>query len=94
MNSGIQCLLNSVALVDFFLSNKFYEEINYENPVGTQGVLVKKFANVMKRVWCMPRSHISPISLKNAIGKFQPMVDIPDSYCSSLKVFSNTTHLS
>lgn len=70
MNSGIQCLINTKPLIEYFLENKHYEEINYNNPLGTKGVLVKKFGNVMKRIWCMSRSHVNPISLKNAIGKF------------------------
>ena len=34
MNSGLQCLMNSYVLSQYFLENKFIEEINLKNPLG------------------------------------------------------------
>lgn len=34
MNSGLQCLINSYNLSDYFFQNKFVQEINVKNPLG------------------------------------------------------------
>lgn len=34
MNSGLQCLMNSYQLTEYFLLNKFLNEINLKNPLG------------------------------------------------------------
>ena len=68
--------MNTRPLIEYFLNNKHYSEINVNNPLGTKGELTKKFGNILKRIWYGFKSPISPLSLKNAIGKFQPMVFI------------------
>lgn len=51
MNSGIQCLSNTKELAEYFLNNLYLKELNLENTFGTKGVLAKKFANLVKRLW-------------------------------------------
>jgi len=70
MNSGIQCLSNTSVLTDFFLSNKYFSEINEDNPLGTKGVLVRKYGSLMKKLWFGNKNVVSPSALKMAIGKF------------------------
>jgi ubiquitin carboxyl-terminal hydrolase 4/11/15 len=73
MNSGLQCLSNTMVLTDYFLSNRFFSEINEDNPLGTKGVLVRKYGSLIKKLWFGNKSTISPSALKMAVGKFQPM---------------------
>ena len=73
MNSGLQCLSNCKALLDFFISNKYYDEINESNPLGTKGELLRRFASLLKKLWCGTKPIVSPTALKMAVGKFQPM---------------------
>jgi len=44
MNSALQCLQNTSQLTEYFLQRKYVEEINTENPLGSKGVLAKKYA--------------------------------------------------
>lgn len=64
MNSGLQCLSNTVNLTEYFLSNKFFEDINEDNPLGTKGVLVRKYASLIKKLWYGSKNSVSPSALK------------------------------
>ncbi len=44
MNSALQCLSNTTELTKYFLFGLFKNEINYKNPMGTQGRLVQAYA--------------------------------------------------
>jgi ubiquitin carboxyl-terminal hydrolase 4/11/15 len=37
MNSGLQCISHVTELTDYFLSNKYVQDINKDNPLGTKG---------------------------------------------------------
>ena len=39
MNSALQCLSHTWPLTRYFLSKRFAQEINKENPLGSEGVL-------------------------------------------------------
>ncbi|CAD8091291.1 unnamed protein product [Paramecium sonneborni] len=73
MNSGTQCIANSFPLVEYFLKNQYFEEINMNNPLGTKGELVKKVGSLIKKMWCGDRQTITPTNYKKAVGQFQPM---------------------
>ncbi|CAK84745.1 unnamed protein product (macronuclear) [Paramecium tetraurelia] len=73
MNSGTQCLSNTYQLTQYFLSNKYFEEINEDNPLGTKGQLVRKFGSLLKKLWCGDKNIVIPTSFKKAVGQFQPM---------------------
>ncbi|CAD8158112.1 unnamed protein product [Paramecium pentaurelia] len=73
MNSGTQCISNSYPLVEYFLKNLYFDEINMDNPLGTQGQLVKKVGSLIKKMWCGDRQTITPTNYKKAVGQFQPM---------------------
>lgn len=70
MNSGLQCLSNTVDLAEYFLENKYFDDINLQNPLGTKGVLVKKFGALLKKIWFGTQRVINPSELKIAVGKF------------------------
>ncbi|CAD8163336.1 unnamed protein product [Paramecium pentaurelia] len=73
MNSGTQCISNSYPLVEYFLKNLYFNEINMDNPLGTQGQLVKKVGSLIKKIWCGDKQTITPTNYKKAVGQFQPM---------------------
>lgn len=73
MNSGLQCLSHVLDLTDYFLSNRYLQDINKNNPLGTQGELCTAYAHMLKNLWFGSDSSFSPTQLKRAIGKFQPM---------------------
>ncbi|KAM3133391.1 hypothetical protein pb186bvf_014552 [Paramecium bursaria] len=73
MNSALQCLSNAQALTEYFLSNRYFDEINEDNPLGTKGQLVRKYGSLLKKMWCGKNNVVVPNSFKQAVGKFQPM---------------------
>lgn len=57
-------------LADFFLSNKYFSQINEDNPLGSKGVLVRKYGSLIKKLFYGNKNIVSPTALKIAIGKF------------------------
>ncbi len=73
MNASLQCLSNTVPLMDYFLGFNWEEEINRNNPIGTGGVLAEEFGILMKQMWDsenISSKYVIPDKFKYAIGKF------------------------
>ena len=70
MNSGLQCLIHTQEIVEDVLSNAYLEDINTENPIGSKGELIKKFANLIKKMWCQSKTPINPFNFKKAMSRF------------------------
>lgn len=73
MNSCLQCLSNTIPLTEYFLTNRFQDEINMQNPIGTKGKLTFNYAKTIRGLWCEGSSTYSPYILKSSIAEFQPM---------------------
>jgi ubiquitin C-terminal hydrolase len=86
MNSGLQCLSATEQLSKYFLQGIFKSEINENNPLGTGGSLVRKYANFIYNVWNGDKGVFSPWGLKQAIGQFQSMV-ILTAFCLRFLVY-------
>lgn len=71
-NSGTQCLMHTVPLINFMLSNKWKNDLNEKNPIGMKGLLAKTFAALAHEVWSGKYSAIAPRDLKHIIGRFAP----------------------
>lgn len=52
------------------MSNKFLNEINKDNKLGTKGYLSCAYAELIRNMWTGTESSISPYTLKKVIGKF------------------------
>ena len=48
LSSSLQCLSHAIGLSQYFLRGYFRDEINYNNPLGTQGKLAIGFAKLVK----------------------------------------------
>jgi len=70
MNSGIQCVANTFPLTEFFLTNRYFDEINEDNPLGTKGKLVRKFGSLLRKMWFGDKSVVTPVNFKNLLPKF------------------------
>jgi len=73
MNSALQCMSNCYELTQYFLKDYFKNQINYDNPIGTGGILAKAYANFLKNVWYGDNNVFSPWNFKRAIATFQSM---------------------
>ncbi|TPX77781.1 hypothetical protein CcCBS67573_g00939 [Chytriomyces confervae] len=70
MNSTLQCLSGTVPLARYFLGGNYRKGINRANPMGTKGVLVEEFAQVIKAMWSGQESIVTPAEFKKRVGEF------------------------
>lgn len=73
MNSSIQCLSNTKFLTQYFTEERFRNELNEDNNLGTGGQLVLQYAHLLISMWFEESPSVSPWSFKKVVGEFQPM---------------------
>jgi hypothetical protein len=59
LNSAIQCLSNTTALTEFFLSDAFKADINKSNPLGMKGQLADCYGTVGLVLLCLRACNVS-----------------------------------
>ncbi|XP_035221338.1 ubiquitin carboxyl-terminal hydrolase 15-like, partial [Stegodyphus dumicola] len=64
MNSALQCMSNTPPLVEYFLQDRYWDELNKENPLGMQGEIAKSFGELIKNMWCGRYSYTVPRNFK------------------------------
>jgi len=69
MASSLQCLSQTVPLVDFFLTREFEKDINRNNPLGQKGELAEQYCALLKELWSASTSVVEPRLFKKAIEK-------------------------
>lgn len=72
MNSALQCLSNSVPLTKYFLSEKYKEELNRDNPLGMKGEIANAYAGLLNQIWNEHYSSVAPRQFKMQVGRFAP----------------------
>lgn len=68
MNSGLQCLSNTVELTKYFLLNYYKGELNTTNKLGMGGHLATAYARLMKDMWASGDGRTAPTDLKRTLG--------------------------
>lgn len=72
MNVGLQCLSHIEPICAYFLTGKYQDEINPNNPLGTGGDLARSFAKLQEDLWQKScRSH-TPTAIYRTLRKFAP----------------------
>uniref|UniRef100_A0A8C8VKG6 Ubiquitin carboxyl-terminal hydrolase n=1 Tax=Pelusios castaneus TaxID=367368 RepID=A0A8C8VKG6_9SAUR len=72
MNSAIQCLSNTPPLTEYFLNDKYQDELNFDNPLGMRGEIAKSYAELIKQMWSGKYSYVTPRAFKTQVGRFAP----------------------
>ncbi|XP_004345237.1 ubiquitin carboxyl-terminal hydrolase [Capsaspora owczarzaki ATCC 30864] len=73
MNSGLQCLSNSMALTRYFVDDSYLRDVNTTNPLGMRGELAQEYGELVKALWSdNPSSSVSPFSFKYKLSMFAP----------------------
>ncbi|CAG0921929.1 unnamed protein product [Notodromas monacha] len=72
MNSVLQCMSNTPPVTAYFLSEKHLEELNRNNPLGTQGALAVSYGDLLKVIWSGDNSSVSPRNFKMQVSRFAP----------------------
>ena len=73
MNSALQCIRSVEELAIYFLSEKYKQEINMNNPLGHKGVMAKQYANILTQIYGDSAGTVTPSLFKKTIGNMQPM---------------------
>ncbi|PIN10414.1 Ubiquitin C-terminal hydrolase [Handroanthus impetiginosus] len=71
MNSGLQCLVHTPDLVEYFLQD-YSEEINRQNPLGMHGELALAFGELLRKLWSSGRTPVAPRAFKGKLARFAP----------------------
>ncbi|OAD78001.1 hypothetical protein PHYBLDRAFT_122719 [Phycomyces blakesleeanus NRRL 1555(-)] len=72
MNSAIQCLSNTPQLTKWFLSGKYKNELNRDNPLGMHGEVAEAYGELVEKIWSGMGSSTAPRDFKATIGRFNP----------------------
>eukprot|EP00347_Sterkiella_histriomuscorum_P018454 403345455 len=70
MNSSLQCLSNCYELTRYFLDERFKEDLNVDNPLGTSGRLVQAYAKLLNEMWNQEDSVVRPHMFKRILGEY------------------------
>ena len=75
MNSSIQWLSHTYKLTKYFLQDAYVQDVNKNNPIGTQGFVAYTYANLMKDMWFGTSGSLSPWAIKKAIARHAPQFE-------------------
>ena len=72
MNSGLQCISHTPALVEYILAGKHLPEINRDNPLGMDGRIAEAYSKLLAQMWAGKYRSVAPRDFKYTIGQFAP----------------------
>uniref|UniRef100_A0A3Q3JHD5 Ubiquitin carboxyl-terminal hydrolase n=1 Tax=Monopterus albus TaxID=43700 RepID=A0A3Q3JHD5_MONAL len=72
MSSAVQCLSNIPPLTEYFLKDKYTDELNEDNPLGMKGEIARAYAELIKQLWLGKYSYVTPRPFKTQVGRFAP----------------------
>eukprot|EP00899_Mesostigma_viride_P022823 jgi/Mesvir1/3725/Mv15003-RA.2 len=72
MNSSLQCLCHTAALVSYFCDPGAAPEINRTNPLGMQGQVADAFGELTRSLWDGRHSAVAPRQFKATLAQFAP----------------------
>ena len=70
MNSAMQCLIHLPFLREFILRNDWVNMINDDNPIGTNGDMIKSLAALIKDYYTTKSGSIAPYTFKRCVSKY------------------------
>lgn len=59
---------NTPPLTEYFLNDKYQEELNFDNPLGMRGEIAKSYAELIKQMWSGKFSYVTPRAFKVSMG--------------------------
>ena len=88
MNAVLQCLSAVAPLTRYFITGSHKQEINPDNPLGTQGLVAEEYAFLVRAMWSDKFRFLSPKDWKEAIGRFRPQfLDYSQKDCQEFTSF-------
>ena len=81
MNSALQCLSHTEELTKYFLLNKYVEEINKKNKLGTckynnyiGGKMAESWHELLQNLWLGSSNYLNPSDFRSIFVKFAHQV--------------------
>uniref|UniRef100_H3BBL5 Ubiquitin carboxyl-terminal hydrolase 32 n=1 Tax=Latimeria chalumnae TaxID=7897 RepID=H3BBL5_LATCH len=71
MNSSIQCVSNTQALTQYFISGRHLYELNRTNPIGMRGHMAKCYGDLVQELWSGTQKNVAPLKLRIEVKKVQ-----------------------
>lgn len=71
LNSALQAISHCTGLTEYFLSQKYRADLNFENPLGMKGQLAEPYARILFQLWNGETSPFSPLEV--LMSKFNGM---------------------
>ncbi len=75
MNAALQCMSNCFELTNYFLEGYYKQHINLTNPMGSNGLLVEAYADLIVKIWTTKDLFINPSKFKKAFEKLHSIVN-------------------
>ncbi|CAG0901388.1 unnamed protein product [Darwinula stevensoni] len=72
MNSVLQLMSNTPAIMSYFCDDQHLSELNVDNPLGMGGEIAKAFGELVKQMWSGLHSYAMPRQFKTQVGRFAP----------------------
>lgn len=72
MNAALQAVSNTRPLTLYFQRDSQLAELNCINPVGTKGVVAKRYAELCRELWAGSTRSVAPLKLRWCLSKFAP----------------------
>ncbi|KAI9706753.1 MAG: CSN-associated deubiquitinating enzyme Ubp12 [Bogoriella megaspora] len=73
MNSALQCMRSVEELSMYFMTERYKDELNTNNPLGYNGEIAKTYASFIASVFGDSAGSFTPRQIKGVIGKCQPL---------------------
>ena len=68
-NAALQCLSYMPLMRGYMLGRQFSGDINRDNPLGTGGVLLEGYAELMSMLWMGKKGYLVPVEFRRILGK-------------------------
>ena len=72
LNSTVQCMSQVEPITQYFLRERYEDDLNRKNPLGSGGHVAAAYASLLKKIWGGEHSVLAPRLLKQTVGAFAP----------------------
>jgi ubiquitin carboxyl-terminal hydrolase 8 len=72
LNSTVQCLSHLELFTQYFMRERYEDDLNGRNPLGSGGQVATAYASLLKKVWGGEHSVLAPRQLKQTVAAFAP----------------------
>jgi ubiquitin carboxyl-terminal hydrolase 8 len=72
LNSTVQCMSQVEPVTQYFMRQRYEDDLNRKNPLGSGGHVASAYASLLRKIWGGEHSVLAPRLLKQTVGAFAP----------------------